>query len=87
MSGIAWFKVTDPAEELPLIPADTDVRVLLPADANGKFAVLVDKLVGAGAQLRQVRYLLEDEVVTASPTYQEATSRICRLHRPYRATA
>jgi hypothetical protein len=62
--GIAWLKITDPAAELPLVPPDTDLRVLLPD--SDEFAVLADKLSDAGAALRRVKYLVEDEVITAS---------------------
>jgi helicase len=82
--GIAWLKITDPAAVLPLVPPDTDLRVLLPD--TDEFAVLADKLSGAGAQLRQVKYLLEDEVITASREHQEVVSRVCGLNNLYRGT-
>lgn len=67
MPGIAWLKITDPAAQLPLVPPDTDLRVLLPG--TDEFAVLADKLSAAGAALRQVGHLLEDEIITASPEH------------------
>jgi helicase len=59
--GIAWFKITDPDAALPEFPAVADLRVLLPE--GDEFAILADKLGGAGAQVRRVRYLLEDETI------------------------
>ena len=69
MPGIAWLKITDPDVALPEFPPDTDVRVLLPE--GDEFAILADKFDGAGAQVRRVRYLLEDEVV-GTPAAAEA---------------
>jgi helicase len=66
MPGIAWFKLTDPAGELPAVLPDTDLRILLPE--GDEFAVQADKLSGAGAQVRRVRYLLEDEAITGAAT-------------------
>lgn len=84
MSGIAWLKITDPAIELPLVSPDTDPRVLLP-DID-EFAVRAKEFAAAGAQLRQVRYLVEDEIIIASRERQEAINRTCGLNRPYRGT-
>ncbi|MGD0557048.1 MAG: DEAD/DEAH box helicase [Streptosporangiaceae bacterium] len=77
MPGIAWFKLTDPAGELPPVSPDTDLRVLLPE--GDEFAILGDKLSGAGAQVRQVRYLLEDEAIVSDGRHHEAVVRMCRL--------
>jgi helicase len=82
MPGIMWLKITDPVGELPQVPPDTDLRVLLPD--TDEFAVVAEKLSGVGAQLRQVKYLLEDEIITASGEHHEAVSRVCGLSEPYR---
>jgi helicase len=82
--GIAWLKVTDPRQELPLVPPDTDLRVLVPG--TDEFAPRAEELAAAGVRLRQVKYLLEDEVITASREHQEVVSRVCGLTRPYRGT-
>jgi helicase len=67
---IAWFKITDPDAGVPVFPAGADVRVLLPDDDG--FAVLADKLADAGAHVRRVRYLREDEVVDRPSAAGEA---------------
>lgn len=85
MSGFAWLKITDPQQELFPVPPGTDVRVLLPED--DQFTVLAEKLAAAGGQVRRVKYLFEDEVITADandygrPT---AASRVCQLNQPHR---
>jgi helicase len=79
-----WLKVTDPAAKLPLVSPDTDLRVLVP-DAE-EFATRGAEFRAAGARVRQVKYLLEDEVITASRGQQAVTSWACALNRPYRAT-
>jgi helicase len=84
MPGIVWLKVTDPAAQLPLVPPDTDLRVLLPD--TDEFAITAAAFSAAGAQLRQVKYLVEDEIIAASRKYQEVVSRVCGLTRPYRGT-
>jgi ATP-dependent DNA helicase len=84
MPGIMWLKVTDLAGGLPVVPSDTDLRVLLPD--TDEFAIRARELSAAGAQVRQVKYLLEDEGITASMGYQEVVSRVCGLHKPYRGT-
>lgn len=58
--------------------------MLLPAD--DQFTVLADKLAGADARVRRVRYLVEDEVIAAGQDRLTAVSRACRLNRPYRGT-
>jgi hypothetical protein len=45
--GIAWLKITDPAAQLPLVPPDTDLRVLLPG--TDEFTVLADRLSAASS--------------------------------------
>jgi helicase len=80
--GIAWLKLPDPAGELPAFPPDTDLRVLLPE--GDEFATLADKLSGAGAQVRQVRYLLEDEAINADGQHRELITRVCWLSKPGR---
>jgi helicase len=82
--GIVWLKVTDPAGELPLVPPDTDLRVLVPD--TDEFAIRAEELAAVGAQVRRVKYLLEDEAITASRDHQEVVSRACGLNKPYRGT-
>jgi helicase len=84
MPGIMWLKVTDLAAGLPVVPPDTDLRVLLPD--TDEFAVRAEEFSAVGAQVRQVKYLLEDEVITASAGSREVVSRVCGLHKPYRGT-
>ena len=83
--GIAWLKITDPAVEFEPVPPGTDVRVLLPD--GDRFAVRAKELSGTGAQLRQVKYLLENEVITATREHQQVVSWPCGLSRPYRGTS
>jgi helicase len=64
MPGIEWLKVTDPGAKLPPVSPDTDLRVLLPD--TDEFAITAAEFSAAGGQLRQLKYLLEDEVITAS---------------------
>lgn len=78
-----WIKISDPDQALPHVPAGADVRILLPT--GGDFDPMADKLVTAGAKVRRVRYLLEDETV------EEVTGRRlraswmdCHLSRPRR---
>ena len=57
--------------------------------AGDEFAILADKLAGLGAQVRRVRYLLEDEAIVAAAGAQPdgglvASSGVCRLSLPYR---
>jgi helicase len=82
--GIARFKLTDPAGELPEASPEADLRVLLPD--GDEFTVLADKLSAAGAQVRKVRYLLEDEAIIADGRHYEVVSRVCRLGKPDRGT-
>ena len=84
MPGIAWLKVTDPTAEFPRVPPDTDLRVLLPD--TSEFATRAKEFADAGAQLRRVKYLLEDEIITMSPGHDEVVSCVSRLNRPYRET-
>jgi helicase len=84
MPGIVWLKVTDPAARLPLVPPDTDLRVLVPD--TEEFAIRGKEFSAAGARVRKAKYLLEDEVVTASRGHQEVVSRACVLNNPYRGT-
>jgi helicase len=85
MPGIAWFKITDPAGDLPVVPSDTDLRVLLPE--GDEFESLVGKFVDMGAQVRQIRYLMEDEAITGRGRYPEVSTRLSQLSqsvsRPY----
>jgi helicase len=81
------LKITDPDEQYPEAPPCTELRVLLPEDHQ--FAVLEEKLEGMGAQVRRVRYLLEDEAIVAAANAPHrsrlvARSSVCRLSLPYR---
>jgi helicase len=80
----AWFKIADDQAEFPVVPPGAELRVLLPDD--DRFAIPADKLSGSGAQVRRVRYLLEDEVIGGVPGRLTGLSRACRLNRPYRRT-
>jgi helicase len=87
------LKVGDPAERLTSFPPGSTMRVLLPE--GEEFRPALDTFCGAGAEVRRVRYLLEEEAISApgdpagegprngdGPT---AVSRLCRLNQPYRA--
>jgi helicase len=82
--GFTWLKITDPQAPLPVVPPGTDLRVLLPQDEQ--FTVLAEKITGTGGQARQVRYLVEDEVVSAERGRLTVIGRACRLNRPDRGT-
>jgi helicase len=82
--GFAWLKITDPGAPLPYAAPGIDLRVMLPDDEQ--FAVLAEKIAGSGGQVRRVRYLVEDEVVTSNRGQLTAISRACRLNRPDRGT-
>jgi helicase len=84
MAGIVWLKVTDPAANPPRVPPDTDLRVLLPD--TGDFAAAAEAFAAAGAAVRQIKFLLEDEVITASREHQEVVSRACGLAKPHSGT-
>jgi len=88
-AALTWLKITDPDERLPEVPPGGDLRVLLPED--DRFAILAEKLEGIGAQVRRVRYLLEDEAITVAADAQHrhqlvASSSVCRLNRSYRGS-
>lgn len=87
--GFVFLKITDPQERLIPVPPGTDLRVLLPE--SGQFTCLEEQLSADGAQVRRVRYLLEDEVITgvtglAADHQLAAMSSLCRLNQPYRGT-
>jgi helicase len=84
VSGIEWLKVTDPAAKPPLVPPDTDLRVLLPDTDD--FAIAAAEFSAAGAQVRRVKYLLEDEVIAAHREHRGVLSRVCGLSSPDRGT-
>jgi helicase len=83
-SGVARLKIADVEAGLPLAPSGADVRVLLPEDEQ--FTVLAEKMTGSGMQVRRVRYLVEDEAITADGGQLSALSRTCYLNRPGRRT-
>src|SRR5437879_7593296 len=62
MGEIFWVKLTDPDAELPVVPPDTDVRVLVPA--GDAFEDLRNKLSANGIPVREVPYLVESETIT-----------------------
>lgn len=85
--ALCWLKITDPGEWLPEAPPGADVRVLLPDD--DQFGVLEQKLQAAGAQVRRLRFLVEDEAITTVPGAERghgllASSTVCRLSLPNR---
>ncbi|NRQ34593.1 DEAD/DEAH box helicase [Nonomuraea sp. NN258] len=57
-----WRKTTDPALALPQLPADTDIRVLLPDVPE--FDLLREDLTAADVPYRSVAYWVEDEVIS-----------------------
>jgi helicase len=83
-SAFAWLKISDPEAELPIVAPGANVRALLPEDE--RFTVLADKMAGSGAQVRRVRYLVEDEAVGSDSGQLTAISRACHLNRPGRRT-
>jgi helicase len=86
--ALTWMKITDPDEWLPRIAPGTDLRVLLPD--QDRFEILAEKLTALGAQVRRVRYLVEDEAITVAPGSRRpqlvASSGLCRLIRPSRGS-
>ena len=80
VSALARLKITDPDEGLPEAAPGTELRVLLPED--DRFAILAEKLEGMGAQVRRVRYPLEDE-----PSRQPSALRIAASCSPAAASA
>jgi helicase len=80
----AWLKVADGEAEFPAVQPGVEMRVLLPED--DLFSIMAEKLSGAGAQVRRVRYLLEDEAIALDRGQLTAISRVARLGRPYRGT-
>jgi helicase len=80
----AWVKVADSEAEFPVVQPGVEMRVLLPED--DRFTVMAEKLSGSGAQVRRVRYLLEDEIIALERGRLTALSRVTRLGRPYRGT-
>ncbi|MCP2166560.1 helicase [Goodfellowiella coeruleoviolacea] len=77
-----WLKIADPDAPLPDIPADADVRVLLPADE--RFAVLREKLIADDVPVRLVPHLLEQETVSSVGRDGRLTvgTAECHLARP-----
>jgi helicase len=87
--GFAYLKITDPGERIVPVPPGTDLRVLLPE--GDEFAVIQEKLAADGAQVRRVRYLLEEEEITGPSTPGAddrvvAVSGLCRLNQLSRGT-
>jgi ATP-dependent DNA helicase len=76
-----WMKVSSPEPDLPALPREAEKRVLLPDDP--RFLVLRDTLAAQGVEVRQLKYLIEDEtVVTEAAGGLTASVRECRLTRP-----
>jgi len=87
--GFAFLKITDPGERIVPVSPAADLRVLLPE--GDEFTVLQEKLAADGAQVRRVRYLLEEEEITGPSTWGVddqlvAVSRLCRLNQLSRGT-
>lgn len=82
--GFAWLKIVDDEAAFPVVQPGVQTRVLLPED--DRFTIMADKLAGAGAELRRVKYLVEDEIVAAEQGQLSAVSRVSRLGQPYRGT-
>ncbi|WP_378741098.1 DEAD/DEAH box helicase [Nocardia brasiliensis] len=59
---IMWMKVSDPDTALPTFPPGTDVRVLIPTDS--RFERLRQSLLAQRIPFREVRYLLEQELIS-----------------------
>ncbi|WP_370942371.1 DEAD/DEAH box helicase [Amycolatopsis sp. cg5] len=74
------MKVTDPDTVIPNPPPGTDARVLMPD--NPRFTVLRDKFAANGIDVRQIRHLIEDEVITERDGTVSASVRECHLGRP-----
>jgi helicase len=82
--SFAYLKIADPGERVAPVSPDTDLRVLLPEGDD--FTVMQEKLVADGAQVRRVRYLLEEGRITgmSAPSADDqlvAISRLCRLNQ------
>jgi hypothetical protein len=85
------LKVGDPAERLTPLPPGSTLRVLLPE--GEEFQPALDTFASAGAEVRRVRYLLEEEAISVpgdpagegsrSSDGPTAVSRLCRLNQPY----
>ena len=56
-----WVKLTSPDGVVPVAAPGVEVRVLLPE--GQAFSAVRDKLAADDVEVRQVRHLLEDEVV------------------------
>jgi helicase len=87
--SFAFLKITDSGERIVPVSPDTDLRVLLPD--GDEFTVMQEKLAAGGAQVRRVRYLLEEGEITgmSAPGADDqlvAISRLCRLDRLSRGT-
>jgi ATP-dependent DNA helicase len=86
--SFAFLKITDPGGTAAPVAPGADLRVLLPE--GEQFAVLHEKLAAGGAQVRRVRYLLEEEAITgatgrADDDQLAAVSCLCRLNQRARA--
>ena len=62
--------MADPDAAVPVFPPGADTRVLLPE--GDEFVALADAVGGAGAQVRRVRYLLENEAIEAPSAAADA---------------
>jgi hypothetical protein len=61
-SALYSWRSPAPGERIVPVPPGADLRVLLP-EGDG-FTAMVEKLAAGGAQVRRVRYLLEQEAIT-----------------------
>ncbi|RSM56876.1 DEAD/DEAH box helicase [Actinoplanes sp. ATCC 53533] len=79
------LKISDP-DLVPEPEAGVDLRVLLPAEAA--FDAVAEKIQGDGAEVRRVRFLVEDETIVGPRRLQgrgrwQGEIQNCRLVRPF----
>ncbi|WP_218007696.1 DEAD/DEAH box helicase [Nocardia vinacea] len=90
MAPIMWMKITNPDTVIPTCPPGTDVRVLIPSDA--RFSDLRKSLLAQRIPYREVRYLLEQELITTNPQARltavlGTSGRASRASRPLTGAA
>lgn len=81
MARFRWLRISDPDAEIPEIDDHIDMRAIVSADAG--LNPIADKLSQAGAHVRRMDYLVEDEEIYGDGDGSElADSRECHLNRP-----
>lgn len=85
MIEVRRLRISDPAAPVPTPEPGVQLRVMLPV--GGAFDRLAGKLEGDGAEVRRVRYLIEDELIDGSRSLDgvgpwRAETQNCRLLRP-----